>query len=98
MFLVQRIFTRTSADVAFYTGTTEFNAYYNTAYKATQKILSHTSTVTEDKLKMVLSTMWKDEETWNEYQADPTVIAHISARNAYNTEHNITSERLTSQV
>ena len=98
MFLVQRIFTRLDAAVLFYTPTAEFKAHAKATFVDTQKILSDTSSITEDKLKLVISTMWKDEASWNEYTSDPVVVTHITTRNAYNTEHNITDERLTSQV
>ena len=95
MFLVQRVFTRADASVAFYKPTTEFRDHYKTAYKNAGKFLSNTVTVSEDNLKQVISTMWIDEATWNEYLADPICQAHFAARNAYYEANGITSERTT---
>jgi len=96
MFLVQRVFTRPSADIAFYQLTAEFRNHYKSAYKDTGKILSNTVTVSQDQLKQVISTMWIDEETWNAYREDAVCVEHFTARNAYNATNNITDDRVTS--
>jgi len=70
MFLVQRVFTRPNTEVAFYAPTAEFKSHYKTAYKDTEKFLSNTVTLSPDRLKQVMSTMWADEATWEAYKAD----------------------------
>lgn len=42
--------------------------------------------------------MWKDEAAHQEYMADAVVQAMIAESNAYNTEHNITDEKVTDQL
>lgn len=98
MFLVQRVFTRPSADIAFYQLTTEFRDHFKTAYKDSGKILSSTVTLSEDRLKQVISTMWTDEATWNAYREDAICVAHFEARNAYNVTNSIADERVTSAL
>jgi len=98
MFLVQRVFTRPSADIAFYQPTTEFRTHFKTAYKDSGKILSNTVTLSEDRLKQVISTMWTDEATWNAYREDPVCVEHFTARNAYNEANSITDDRVTSAL
>jgi hypothetical protein len=95
MFLVQRVFTRPNPEVAFYQPTVEFRNRFKTGYKDTGKILSNTVTISSDRLKQVISTMWLDEATWNEYLADPICQAHFAARNAYYDQNSITAERTT---
>ena len=98
MFLVQRVFTRPSADVAFYQPTTEFRTHYKAAYKETGKILSTTVTISQDQLKQVISTMWTDEATWNAYREDPICMDHFAARNAYNESISIVGDRSVSSL
>lgn len=98
MFLVQRVFTRPSADIAFYQLTTEFRDHFKTTYKDSGKILSNTVTLSEDRLKQVISTMWTDEATWNAYREDAICMEHFAARNAYNDQFSITGERATSAL
>jgi ABC-type tungstate transport system permease subunit len=98
MFLVQRVFTRPSADIAFYQPTTEFRTHYKSAYKDTGKILSNTVTISEDRSKQVISTMWSDEATWNAYREDAICMEHFAARNAYNDQFSITGERSVSAL
>ncbi len=98
MFLVQRVFTRQNIGVPFYKPTDAFNAHYKTAYMDSGKILSSTITVSEDRLKQVITTMWKDEPTWNAYREDAVCVEHFNARNAYNDSNNIANERSTSIV
>lgn len=98
MFLVQRVFTRQNAGVPFYKPTDAFMAHYKTTYMDSGKILSSTVTISEDKLKQVITTMWKDEPTWNEYLADSVCQAHFNARNAYHDGNGIANDRSTSIV
>jgi len=98
MFLVQRVFTRQNTSVPFYRPADAFMTHYNAAYMDSGKILSSTVTVSEDKTKQVITTMWKDEPTWNEYLADPVCQAHFNARNAYNDGNGIANDRSTSIV
>jgi hypothetical protein len=98
MFLVQRVFTRPSVDIAFYQLTTAFRDHYKTTYKDAGKVLSNTVTLSEDRLKQVISTMWSDEATWNAYREDPVCVEHFTARNAYNATNNITDDRVTSAL
>lgn len=98
MFLVQRVFTRQDAGVPFYKPADAFMAHYKTAYMDSGKILSSTVTLSEDKLKQVITTMWKDEATWNEYLADQICKDHFAARNAYNDSNGIAGDRTTSEV
>lgn len=98
MFLVQRVFTRPNADIAFYQPTAEFRNHYKSAYKDTGKILSTTVTISQDQLKQVISTMWTDEETWNAYREDPICMEHFAARNAYNESISIVGDRSVSSL
>ena len=98
MFLVQRVFTRPNTEVAFYQVTTAFRDHFKSAYKDSGKVLSNTVTVSEDRLKLVISTMWTDEATWNAYRADPVCVEHFTVRNAYNATNNIADERVTSAL
>jgi ABC-type tungstate transport system permease subunit len=98
MFLVQRVFTRPSADIAFYQLTIEFRDHFKAAYKDSGKTLSNTVTFSEDRLKQVISTMWTDEATWNAYREDPVCVEHFTARNAYNVANSIADERVTSAL
>lgn len=97
MFLVQRIFTRPAANVPFYATSDAYKAAFQ-GYKDSGKVQSFTATVSQDKLKLVVNTMWKDEASWNEYTADPVVVAMIAERNAYNTSKSITDEKVTTQL
>lgn len=98
MFLVQRVFTRQDTGVPFYRPTDEFMAHYRTAYMDSGKILSSTTTLSEDRTRQVITTMWINESTWNEYLADAVCQAHFNARNAYHDEHSIANDRSTSVV
>jgi hypothetical protein len=98
MFLVQRVFTRPNVEVAFYQPTTAFKDHYRTAYKEAGLFLSNTVTISPDRLKQVISTMWADEATWEAYKADAICVDHFTARNAYNDANGITAERTTTAL
>lgn len=98
MFLVQRVFTRPSIDIAFYQVTTSFRDHFKSNYKDTGKVLSNTVTLSEDRLKQVISTMWTDEATWNAYREDAVCVEHFTARDAYNNQFSITDDRVTSAL
>ena len=99
MFLVQRVFTRQDTTVPFYTGIAEYNTYFKTTYKDTDKCSDLSVTLSQDGKNLLFVTSWASEEAFNAYLADPVVQAHLASRNAYNITNNITSpDRVTTQL
>jgi hypothetical protein len=93
MLIKETIYTRPSLDVEFYDGINdlEFIKHWKETYKATGKNTAIARTLSEDQLTLTHTSIWEDEAFEKETETDPICIANKQKREAYNTEHNITT-------
>jgi hypothetical protein len=89
MLTVTRISIRESTEVPFWNFSTEQLAKIKNTYDDTGKRVSFTETLSEDGLIQTRITVWADSTAQQEYDVEFT--EYWKERDAYNTDHQITS-------
>lgn len=82
--------TRPNVDSPFFAFGDQITNYINETYGTTGKRISNTVTISEDKLKQIVTSIWINKAAFTEFMADPQVMMSGNAVTAYNTEHNLT--------
>jgi len=80
---------RPDSGVKFYKAPEEFLDYRDSSYLDTGKILEITNEVSEDGLSKIITVVYLDQESLDEYDVDPRVMANRDAYRTYCIEHRI---------
>jgi hypothetical protein len=80
------------ADTHFERMSDEVIAYMKTNYEDTGKRTSFSQSLSDDGLVGTNTSIFKDEDTKNEFLNDSTIKAEIARRNKVNTDNDITTE------
>lgn len=86
--VVQRT-TRPSVDIPFFEQDNETKQYRIANYVQAGKILYTKLEFSEDQLEHILTTIFLDEASRNQYVTDPVIAAFRLRRNDYNTKNSI---------
>lgn len=70
----------------------QFSDYLKANYLDTGKILSRTESVSDDNLKLIITTVWKDDAARSEHQNDSVVKAQFENLLNYRKSNGITTE------
>lgn len=101
-YLVKRTYQRPAANIPFFTAVSpdKVAAISPTvnAYKADGRLLSETTTLSEDKLTLTYSALWASKEAYDTYKADSAMVAFWAERKAYNESKNITSSQTATEI
>lgn len=104
MFQVTRTFTRPSTTIPFFDarsaeGTSDqFKAYFLENYINPGKSLGITHTVSSDGLVLTAISLWDNEESYNQFMADPSCASAVSFAQQYNNDNGITELTETSTI
>ena len=90
--------TRNVTDIPFFVYNEQINNYVNETYAITGKRISNNITLSEDKLKQIVTSVWIDEASYNEFKNDQWVLKNSAAVDAHNAEHDITTTWENSEV
>ena len=85
-------YTRPNTDTTWYSNTDQFTTYGN-AQAASGNRTSHNVSVSANGLVQTVTTAWKDRSTFNTARASDEIVAHVNARNAYNTTNSISKNK-----
>lgn len=98
---VIRQFRRPNTEVPFHQvlmDSTYFE-YMKATYKETGKLTSIDMRQSNDMLVLTATYVWRDQDAYNEYLADPTCVAYMNKVKEYNLDNNIVVEpKLVSEV
>lgn len=88
---VTSVTERPNTNVEFWSFDAAARAHLKTTFKDTGKILSRTSTTSENGLVKTVVRTFVDRAAFDEFKNDPVRIAAVASRDAYNTANGITS-------
>jgi hypothetical protein len=88
--LVTRISTRPNNSVQFWQASADLIATFTTKYMFTPKILTRTRVRTADGLQEIVTTLWRDFETWQEFVNDEEFVQVRNEQNEHDIAHGIT--------
>jgi hypothetical protein len=85
-----RTYTRPNVYVPFFIFNEEIRNYTDQTYNQTGKRISVNTTVSENELQQITTSVWADESAFNEFLADPVIIRHTDLVRDYNKSFEIT--------
>lgn len=96
MITVIKTQTRPTADIPFFFETpmakSEYSDYLKINYKDTGKLVSSAREMSEDKLTITMTSVWKDQEAFAEFFGDPYCVdTFLKISSEYDQTHGITS-------
>ena len=86
-----RTYTRPNIYVPFFIFNEEIRNYTDTTYNQTGKRISVNTTVSDNELQQITTSVWLDEATFNEFLADPVIVRHTDRVQEYNRSFEIVS-------
>lgn len=98
MYTITRKVTRPSTELEFRnmmheTIAPEIKSYWVSTYKETMKCMLVDVSLSDDGLEMLTTMIWDSKDSWNEYQADPVLIAGLfTPIHAHQDENGFTRE------
>jgi hypothetical protein len=97
---ITNTFTRPSTDVAFHISNVAdtFITHVLDTYKNTGKLLDIATDVSADGKVLTTNWTWADQAAYDEYFADPQVVAFLANRDAHNSANGIVATRTTATV
>jgi hypothetical protein len=75
--------------VPFFIFNEEIRNYADQTYNQTGKRVSVNTTVSENELQQITTSIWADEAAFNEFLADPVIIRHTDLVQDYNKSFEI---------
>jgi hypothetical protein len=93
-----RTHTRPNIYVPFFLFNEEIRNYTDQTYNQTGKRVSVNTTLSEDELQQVTTSVWIDEAAFNEFLADPVIIRHTDLVQDYNKSFEIVSTWTSSEA
>lgn len=85
-----RTVTRPNIYVPFFLFGEEIRKYTDETYNQTGKRISFNSTLSEDGLQQINTSVWIDQATFKEFLDDPVMRSHSEQVKEYNTAFDIT--------
>jgi hypothetical protein len=93
-----RTFTRPNIYIPFYIHSDEIRKYIDETYNQTGKRISVNTTLSEDGLQQITTSVWQDRDTWKEFVKDPTIVSNGGLLSEYNTAFEIVASWDNSEV
>lgn len=93
-----RTHTRPNVHVPFFLFKDEIRNYTDQTYTQTGKRLSINTTLSQDGLQQITTSVWLDEAAFNEFLADPIIASHTDLVQEYNKSVEIVSSWNNSEV
>jgi len=91
MVVIQRIATRPSLDIPFFTTTDDFLAYRDATYINTGRLIYEA--IRSDEFNLTRKLSFPIDADYDAYDTDPKVLAHRAEENAYYERNGVISNR-----
>jgi len=87
-------FTQEDSRMSFYDADSNVVTHWYAAYVATDMLVSRSDTITKDGLTRTLVNVWKDQNSYDTFMADPVISGFMAFRTQYNTTNKITESTI----